>query len=480
MLAALALASARSTARILLAGAGLGWSAASFLLTLYPPYQVALGSLGILALGGALVDRRRELDLRARWRVRVGALALAAGIVALALAALLRDAGDAIEILRHTAYPGERVSTGGDRPFWRLLTADLGLAAFLGDGDWRALGNICEAAAHWSVWPVLAAGFLARWRRTGERPGALSLLLLGYCALLVFHAHVGVPEWVARVTGLGFMPGQRGVLGLALAETLLVLRWLSSERAPEPRQVWTLHAGLSLAWALALLVAGSRLREALPALPWSGIALASALNGGLAFLLLARWRPRVVLGIVAAALAATSLWFNPLVRGGTEYLRANELCAAVLRADRERGGESTWIVYGASVGNLLPGLGVHALNGEQALPQLELWRRLDDSDEAFETYNRYAIVHFRWPAPEPGQRMSLGNQCNFTFYVDPGGPLLPALGATHVLACPHPSMPRTFKRFVPLAQVGDHALFELPLVRKNDPDAAPAPARVPR
>jgi hypothetical protein len=41
-------------------------------------------------------------------------------------------------------------------------------------------------------------------------------------------------------------------------------------------------------------------------------------------------------------------------------------------------------------------------------------------------------------------------------------------------------MPRTFKRFVPLAQVGDHALFELPLVRKNDPDAAPAPARVPR
>lgn len=460
------LLAARSWARSLANGALLGWAGGCALFTLYPPYLVAVSLVTLALLGGWLVDRRRALELRTRWPARAVALALAGGIVATGLALLFHDAGEAIDRMRHTAYPGQRVATGGDRPFWSCAVVNLAAAARVGDSEWGEFGNVCGGTASWFVSPVLALGLLGRWRRTRRRPDALVLALLAVSGLFLAYAHFGVPEAVARVTGLGQMPAQRGLLGSTLAEVVLVVCWLAMRSPPETtsaRGARLFHAGVALAWSAVMLASGGFLRAALPVLSWSWIAWMSAANGAVAFLLLERRRPVRTIGLVALALGATTLGFNPLARGGSAYLRENELARTVLDIDAALEGESSWVVYGGSVyANLIASLGVHALNGEQAPPQLDLWRRLDPTPQAREVYNRYAAVYFRWPPARPGMRIGLSNESNFTWFVDPAGPELPALGVTHVLV--DRDAGGTFDRYTPVARVGARRIFALPLV----------------
>jgi hypothetical protein len=195
----------------------------------------------------------------------------------------------------------------------------------------------------------------------------------------------------------------------------------------------------------------------------------AALNGVLAYLVLERWRPVPLLLAVAAGLGVTSLWFNPLVLGGAEYLRGNDLSRAILDIDRERKGDTTWAVYGDGLlANLLPSLGVRVLNGEQAIPQLDLWARLDASAEARKLYNRYAVIEFLWPPPRPRARVELEGGAKVTWFVHPAGPELHGLGVTHLLVGQNPAVAPFFERFVPLARVHGKRIFELPLVRARE------------
>ena len=77
-LAAQGLLRARSTARILLSGVLLGWAAGCCLLTLYPPYLLALGVLMLLLIAGTALDARAERALEPRPRTRLTALLVAA------------------------------------------------------------------------------------------------------------------------------------------------------------------------------------------------------------------------------------------------------------------------------------------------------------------------------------------------------------------------------------------------------------------
>jgi hypothetical protein len=111
-----------------------------------------------------------------------------------------------------------------------------------------------------------------------------------------------------------------------------------------------------------------------------------------------------VLATLAGGLAWCSLWFNPVVKGGSEYLVENPLSQRILAIDREAGGETLWVSYGShQIANLFRVLGIRALNGVHPLPQLELWERFDTERRYRRVYNRYAHVSFQ---PSRSSRIS--------------------------------------------------------------------------
>jgi hypothetical protein len=176
------------------------------------------------------------------------------------------------------------------------------------------------------------------------------------------------------------------------------------------------------------------LQRGTPALPGAAAFSFAAANAALAWLALGARRRWLGMAGLAAASALVSLWFNPLVRGGSDALRDNSLARAVLEIDRAEGGETSWVAYTSLViPNLFRAIGVHSVNGVHPVPQLELWEPFDPDGSARTTYNRYAHVLFS--AEGGGERPVFGRSGSDTFTVllSPSSPALRELGVTHLL-----------------------------------------------
>jgi len=454
-LAAVALARASTPRGVVIAGLALAYAGAAFALALYPPYQVTLGWLVVALAIGWLLDGHRApaLASQARWRIAAG---IAAGILGIAVvAAFARDARHPIEIMRNTVYPGRRVSTGGDRSLAVLLNANLG--APLWANDWGQLFNVCEPASFWLLSPAPIALWVWRWIR-GARVDRMAAALAVYAAALVLYATVGVPTWVARATGLAFAPGKRVVIGIGAADALLVARWVANARPAE--RFGARAATIAAGWLAVVAACAPALAAEVPDARMPVLLGFAAANAGLAALLLVR--PRAGLAGLLLVSAASSLWFNPLARGGTEWLRDNALSREILAIDRAAGGDTVWVSFGRDdVGDLFRVLGVRSLGGAQPLPQNALWRRIDPAGTQRQVYDRYAHVAFVAAPREP--RFRLHSQDYVIVEIDPRSPAFRALGVTHVLV--RDADAAGFERLTgwkSLAVIGPNHLYEVP------------------
>jgi hypothetical protein len=225
-------------------------------------------------------------------------------------------------------------------------------------------------------------------------------------------------------------------------------------------------AAVLAALAAALLALGARaLHGAVPELGAVASVALVALNGFAAFSILRRWRPVAVVGGLAACSAACTLWFNPVVMGGTDFLTGNPLSARIREIDAAHDGESVWVAYGSPrMGNLFRILGVRSLDGTHASPHFELWEKLDPLGAGRSVYNRYAQVRFRVPTGNEA-RLSVLPPWSLYASLDPESGELSAIGVTHVLVRSDgsPRARRFWSRFEPLDELAGHSIFELPL-----------------
>jgi hypothetical protein len=383
------------------------------------PYAAAAGGVFLAAV--SLARARRPAAIAASG----GALGFAGACFALAaLALFVASAREAIETLQQTVYPGRRLATGGSRTLAQL--ANTTLAAGLWAEQWGPLHNACEAASFWLLAPAPGALWVVR-RVRGESVDPVAAALLVYLAALVV-------RWLACAAPL--RPGERG---LALAG----------------------------GWALALAAAAAALARDLPDARLALLLPLAAANGGLAFAALAGRRRALPRAAVAGLSLASGVWFNPLAVVGARWLSDNDLVQRIRAIDRGVGGTTVWASFGSDViGNLFRVAGVRAITGVQPVPQLALWRRIDPLVAARPVYDRYAHVTL---VPARGQPtgFQLVSRDTVALRLDPGGPALRALGATHVLVPNDTPESLGFDRargFEPLRVVGKHRLYAVSAV----------------
>jgi len=242
----------------------------------------------------------------------------------------------------------------------------------------------------------------------------------------------------------------RTFVALGLADAALLVRQLSLPAPPEPRRGFA--AGTALAWAALLTAVALPVHRTFPEVGLLWLAAAIAVNGLAAWAIAARWRPSVLLAGLTLVLAATTLGYNPLVRGGSAFLRENPLSQQIAAIDHASGGETLWISYGPPyAGNLFRVIGVRAVTGVHPLPELELWRRLDPDARFERLYNRYAHVTAR-SSGAPGVRFRLVAPDALEVIVEPNAPELRDVGVTHALiVAPEPP------RIEGATHVGSHA-----------------------
>ena len=412
---------------ILWNGVLVGWSAGCLAFHyIYPPIQVTFGLLSGVIAAGYILDHWRCLKLKEEIKYRLGAGVIALSIIFFAVASFLISGSEQMNLIMNTTYPGRRFSNGGGMPleyffnnYFLILDPP---------PSWVRWGNICEASFGIFLAPVIFVGQLVMCIQKKRWPSRLSLFLVGFIVFTMWYSIWGFPLWLAEMTMMNRSTSPRVQMALLFADLCLaavVCAELFEDQIPDldRKSLWRLDNWKENIWLKTIL-----------ATIWTGILgyvysnlvtgksdystlLAVAILGAnfiLVWIFVGFTRPELFFAGVLIVNFYGTYWFNPVVRGGIDYIRNNPMSAAVLTVDRNHGPGKWAVIHHPSLwplGNLLRMLGVKTIGGYECGPPLKSLSILDPEGRFARIYNQCAFLTFasesgpgiNFTSPSPGQ-----------------------------------------------------------------------------
>lgn len=440
----------------------LGWSAVGFVIdNIYPPYQIVVGLFFLCLTISYCIENGLKTFSTEHKSFRLFSLSVSIALIALGGILFAREAWDAILLIQNTAYPGKRMTLGGGFPKTMLFPHNL----FISWGgiltDWRQLVNYCEGANFIYFFPVILFQMIFQSKAKRNKPWIL-YTCFGFLSFLFLYTYVGLPEWLAILTLMAKSNTNRTQIGMGLAEICILILFLKQRT-----ETLTSSQRKKVLIATALFIFGfayffvSHVDVNNP----FKLFLAAAFYLGLSSLTLS---PKLATRFLIAFAIVSFLYtfpFNPVVKGGTEFLRKNALAEKILAIDKQFQGKSKWVLFGESaqawvLSNYFRILGVHSLVGYFPQPQLKIFKPFDPTGMQASVYNQCAFVRFvatdsqtaTFPF-EPGQ---------IRVKVSPEANAFRELGVTHFLFVQEtPSTLSTSSHLKKVDSFQDHTIYEL-------------------
>lgn len=363
----------------------------TFLTALYPAFLVPLFYLALFVLVGLTLRDRLYRNFLINWPIKVFLLIVPIAAVVWIMLDWMKEASSPISLLQNSAYPGQRVSLGGNFSVAHLFSGYF--SPFLSNDSFpRILGNVCEASNFLLFFPVAWLVLAAKYRRSG-RINPLDFALSLYIVFILLWIIVGYPSWLAISSGLSMSPSKRTVLGVGLASILLMMS-VSSMTVENARGAINRAKVRSAIPLLVALLAGFALislflANAFPDfVTWWRIAI---LVPTLAFWSLAFIQGRRYwLVALTGLLVLNGLFVNPIARGIAPLHDAR--LESVLSKDEELNG-TKWLAFSNFlVPQYLKAHGATVWNGTRFISDPVEMRVLDPDERYREIWYRYA--HF--------------------------------------------------------------------------------------
>jgi len=407
----------------LLLGTCMGALLTGWVLVLYPPWQITVGTfIGLLALGWA-TDHRAYLHWgRQQWC----ALALMVAVAAALLTSWWLDTSDAVARMQATVYtPGGRTAQQGadivGAPWWVLRgylnteTLTFGVGANAQTFAPSLHINESELSAYFLLpLPIVLMGLWRLTQPASQRWALVSCMV--FIAFWVVFRFIGVPLWLAQLTLWSHVTSVRLDLALGLASTvLLALLWPTlrdthgasqgallqfSRQRVAGSMVWGVGVALVSAGLVALefhwIPSGLLRADTLP------LRAAIALAIGYASWWVMRCRLRPAAGMLLLLSVVATLGFNPW----TLAPRAVGLPPAVAELITEHGELQRTLVIGndAKAAVTLVAAGAPVVNSVLYYPHPALWESMGLRVADWSEVNRYQHLIFSvgtFPAGEP-------------------------------------------------------------------------------
>jgi len=181
-----------------------------FVLSIFPSYQVTFLYATIILLIVSLIRDKDLITFKAKKWYYIFIICIVTGAL---LFYFLYTSVDALKAVMNTAYPGKRISTGGDLTF-KALFADLS-SLILPYKD-ITYSNNCEVSSyiHFSVLFVLLFPRMYLYlRKNRSRDRFVGLALFAIVLLVAEFMVIGIPEFLAKITFLSYCNRPLGIYG---------------------------------------------------------------------------------------------------------------------------------------------------------------------------------------------------------------------------------------------------------------------------
>jgi hypothetical protein len=379
---AVRLANSSSWRNRLIWGVLLGWSTGCFVAChFYPPLMFVMVPV-FLGLLVAFFFEAKSLKIILRENSLHIALLIAVSIAAFAIYEILHLSGDAFAQIRDTAYPGRRFSSGGEISLWRIFTENFFVPYGAARLKWGPLANASEAGSFVVLAPLIFLITVFE-RVSGNRKTKLFVLIPAFmCIAFIVYCSFGFPAWLSQILFLGSVPSKRAFVGIGFTSIFCAASWLASV-GDKPLRNSKLILGI---YALLMLPLIFMTKAGFPELSWIILSSGFFVHLALSALMLSSQYRRYSLFAFALVVAPLSLSFNPLVRGGHDYLVNNSLSKKILELQQASTKSIRWVVIARSekdleralvISNLPRILGVGSIGGVYCPPDTQLLAHLD-------------------------------------------------------------------------------------------------------
>lgn len=201
------------------------WCGGTYILTFYPAWMVSFGYVWLVLIISVIVNNRKKFY----WNWKCDGLLVLVFFVLFggSMVYTFHKSWDCVQAVLNSAYPGKRVSVGGQVPWTALLAGSnlffpyrTEMIPFLR----RAEMPVCEFALFMDFFPIGTLFAIYVMIRRNKADCYLILLFL-VDSLFACYTLIPFPEWLAKVTLLSFSSSNR------VAETITFVRLLELFRA---------------------------------------------------------------------------------------------------------------------------------------------------------------------------------------------------------------------------------------------------------
>lgn len=396
---------------------GIAWCLGIYALVFYPAWQVPFAYVFVAMLIAVLITR---LPQAKKSKYDVAFIFIALGVLCLFLSYIGLKSWDTIQIELNTAYPGKRVSTGGDA--WCTLFFYLN-DLFTPFKSQYAIINQCEDATFFTLFPlslVLPLYMAIKFKKQRAIVFALGTVSAFFIIYLVF----GVPDVVAQVSLLGRTTYNRAISALTFA--LLLMLFAAIPHLPEH----VTSAVVGIAVASGVVAIAGYCATASPSIKMAMVAMSILVIAIAAILCSRSHRCFFAASFLGVALICGAL-VNPVITG-LNGMENNGVIKAIQEASNK---DDEWVTintyYAENNAPLIAG--AKAINSTNIYPALSRWEVLDPSGSYNEVYNRYAHIYIKLTGEE-GSPAVFALRNPDCFEVSLNANQLMKIGATKILS----------------------------------------------
>ena len=421
----------------------------SFVVQLYPPWQVPLGYLYLVLFLGYIfnINDFQSIKDNLKWKAII---ASCAGIVLIFFMihfySLIKETAD---VMMNTAYPGKRTTNGGDLVKGKLFSDYFGI--FLKAGhlpkEWL---NISEASSSIMFFPIIFYGMLVEFIRT-KKFNWLLILTSIYAIVILIWIIIGFPTFLSRISLLSMSPVYRTLPILGIANGILLIIYLGRKNYTEKINFSILEMSLlSVASFVFVVFVGLNINAGTSNFfSYSEIITGAILMTIVNILIHYRSKKYVLLSlmIILSFMVINNITINPLNKGLSPILKNPIVLATKDIYKNDPAGR--WAVFGnQKISNLLKANGLNVFNGVKVVPILKEMSILDPTAKYKEIYNRYAHINLYYHNDVGDNVYFQLNENetvndNYTIIIDPCSEKLKKLGVKYILFTQKPTLPET-------------------------------------